>query len=437
MTGAALVNMGISITDTVMMGWMGPTALAAGAVVSDLYSIVFYFMGGILSIVSPMVARAHGADRFGDARTALHNGVAVATLIAIPAFYAVWHAGDFIRLFGVDSTVISMGREYAHVMAFTIVPMLFVTLWRNMFDAIGRPRVYLIAILTALPANALANQVFMFGWGPIPALGLAGAGLASALVGVGVCGVLILIILRNREIARFDFLGGPWRFDGLVTGEIFRLGLPIGFFMIGEVGIFLFATVVVSMFGVEALAAHAVTLRIAGVIYAIPVGLSQAATVRVSHAIGSGDFDRLSCAIRSARLVGIISGLAILAFLAAGADFLPALFLTDAYGGITGLVAKLLLFLGLLNLAQGFAGPAAAILRGFKDTRAPMVLCLTGYWAIGMPVAYIGAFRLDYEALGIWIGLALGVAATAFLMNLRLHRRTRPAAFSKTGMSLH
>lgn len=422
MTGAALVNMGMSITDTVMMGWMGPTALAAGAVVSDIYSIVFYFAAGILSIMSPMVARAMGANCPDEARRALQHGFAAALIVAVPAFGAVWHAGDIVGLFDVSATANTIGRDYAHAMAFAIVPMLFVAVWRNQFDAIGRPRVYLVAVLAALPLNALANWVLMFGWSPIPAFGLAGAGIASALVALGLMTGLAVFGRVSADIRRLSLQGSGWRIDRKSLTDVFRLGLPIGLFTIGEVGIFLLATVVVSPFGIDALAAHAITIRIAGVIYALPTGLSQATTVRVGRAIGRADRNGLKRSIRSARIVGMVSGAMIFAGLLLGSGLLADLFLDDARAVIAGAVADLLVLLGILNFAQGFVAPATGIFRGFKETRTPMLLCLIGYWLIGMPIACAGAFHFGYGVYGIWTGLASGVAATALLMNLRLVR---------------
>lgn len=423
MTGAALVNMGMSITDTVMMGWMGPAALAAGAVVSDVQSIVFYFMAGILSIVAPMIARAVGAGSPEDAGSTMRHGIVFAAVVSVPAFVAVWYASDFIALFGVDPEITDLGRGYAHAIAFSVVPMLFVALYRNMFDAIGRPRIYLAAIGMALPLNALANQLFMFGWGPIPAYGLTGAGIASAIVSIALIAGMAVFGMVNAQVRAQFRCRGPWRIDWALLAEIFRLGLPVGLFMIGEVGIFLLSTTVVSLFGVEALAAHAITLRLAGVIYAIPVGLSQAATVRVSRAIGAGDDSARVRGIRTARRVGACVGGAILIVLASGSAFLPGMLLIGANAVILPLVASLMIVLGLLNLAQGFVAPATAVLRAYKETKVPMYLCLGGYWLIGMPIAYLCGFFFGYGVLGIWLGLAAGVAATGALMNIRLARR--------------
>jgi len=424
-TGGSLVNMGMSITDTVMMGWMGSGALAAGAIVSDIYSIVFYFMAGIVSIVSPLVAQAMGARHLADARRAIHHGIAAACIFAAPAFAAVRFSPEFITIFNVDPGVVSMGRDYAHAMAFTVVPMLFVAVWRNTFDAIGRPRVYLVAILLALPLNAGANQVLMFGWGPIPALGLAGAGIASALVAFTLFAGLVAFTSLNVEVKALRLFAGAIRIKSVLLGEILRLGLPIAFFTVGEVGIFLLATVVASLFGVEALAAHAVTLRVAGVIYAIPVGLSQAATVRVGHAIGGADAAQLERTIISARGVGAISGVLILCALFSASCVLPEYADDGGTRPIVAMVASMLVLLGVLNFAQGFAAPATAVLRAFKETRTPTLICLVGYWLVGMPIAILVAFPFGEGAWGIWVGLASGVVANALLMNLHLARRLK------------
>jgi len=195
--------------------------------------------------------------------------------------------------------------------------------------------------------------------------------------------------------------------------------LPIGIFSFGEVGLFLMATVVVSLFGPEALAAHAIALRVAGIVYAIPSGLSQAATVRVSSAIGGCEPDSVSRAWSTAMQVGAVSGLAICPSLAAGSPFIPGLFV-DGGKDVSDTAVLLLVVLGLLHLAQGFAGPATAILRAFRDTRVPTQLSLAGYWMVGMPVGAVLSFGLGLGVLGIWIGLGVGVLASALLLNLRL-----------------
>jgi multidrug resistance protein, MATE family len=425
-TGTALTNMGMSITDTVMMGWSGPDALAAGAVVSDLYSIVYYFMAGILSASAALMAQALGARRGAEVRRVLRQGFFAAAILTIPAFFLVWNASSLLRMFGVEETVIELGNGYRQMMALTIVPMMFVAVWRNAFAALGRPKIFLVATLLALPANGLANAVFMFGAGPVPAMGLAGAGLASAIVATGLAVGFAAFAVLNDEMRQLCLFRRCWRVDKRHLAEIFRLGIPIGFSSIGEVGVYLVSTVIISLFGATALAAHAITLRMAGVVYALTLGLSQAATVRVGYAVGRGDSRGMAESGWTALVIGSAFGLVIFAVLAGTSDRLPWLFLKgseDGTAAVASTAAVLLFLLGALNLAVGPASSAMAILRGFKDTRIPMVLCLTAKWAIGMPVAYFAGFHLGWSAGGVWTGLVIGEVVMTILMCARLFRR--------------
>jgi len=425
MTGTALVNMGISITDTVMMGWIGPAALAAGAVVSDLYSIVYYFMAGILSASAALIAQALGAGRGAQVRRVLRQGFLAAAFLTIPAFVLVWNASLLLSVFGVDETVIELGSEYGKMMALTVVPMMFVAVWRNAFAAFGRPKVFLIATLAALPVNGFANAVLMFGLGPVPAMGLAGAGLASAIVATGLAVGLIAFAALNTEMRQLRLFRRWWRFDKRHLAEIFRLGIPIGFSSIGEVGVYLLSTVFISLFGTAVLAAHAITLRIAGVVYALTLGLSQAATVRIGYAVGRGDTQGIAESGWTALIVGTVFGLLIFAVLAGTSHSLPWLFLEAGQAGsaaVASAAAGLLFLLGSLNVAVGPASSAMAVLRGLKDTRVPMVLRLTASWAIGMPVAYFAGFHLGWSADGVWTGLVVAETAMAILMCERLLR---------------
>lgn len=421
MIGASLVTMGMSITDTLMMGWIGSTALAAGAVISDLYSLVFYLAAGILLMVAVLAARAVGAGERDGVRRAVQGGIVAALLMTLPAAAAVWYAADFVLLLGVDRSVPDLGRGYAHAMAITMAAMLLVAVWRNLFGALGRPRIFLIASFCALPLNALANLILMFGWGPVPALGITGAGLASALVAFALLAGFATFTVLDPEVRALRLFRLPSRpiFDDV--REIFRFGLPVGVFTLGEVGLFLVATVIVSLFGAEALAAHAVALRMAGVVYAIPAGLSQAATVRVGTAIGRGEEANVKRAVGSARTVGMAAGIGICTGLVAGNGVIPALFVTTG-GAVAATASTLLLLLGLLHLAQGIAGPATAILRAFKDTKRPMQLSLAGYWMVGIPVGALLGFGLNLGVFGIWSGLGTGVFASAILLNVRLFR---------------
>lgn len=423
MAGVGLVNMGMSITDTVMIGWLGTTELAAGAVVSDLYSIVFYMTSGVLLALGPMIAEAIGAGRDADVRRTVRQGLVAASIVAAPAALAVLNTDLVLRAFGVGENIIAMGRGYAEMSALTIAAMLFVAVWRNVFAACGQPRVFLVATLLALPLNAGLNGVLMYGWGPVPAFGLTGAGMASAAVAGCLALGLGAFAAVSPAMRRYDLFRRIWRVDAVKLRELFRIGLPIGFSSLAEYGIWLISTVTVSLFGADVLAAHAVALRMAGVAYSVPVSLSQAASIRVGHAVGKGDGAALRRSVSTAMTVGVAGTAALTLVLIALRHVIPLAFLSGsaaASGEVSTLASVLLVLLGVVIFADGPLAIAVGVLRGLKDTRAPLVMAVAGYWVVGVPLGLMLGFSVGWGAVGIWAGILAGIATTGVLSCVRL-----------------
>jgi MATE family multidrug resistance protein len=421
---AGFVSMGISITDVVMMGWLGPTVLAAGAATSDLYSIFFYLGAGVLQAVAPLVAQARGARRPDEVSRVVRQGMWAALVVALPGAWAVWHAGSILAAIGVVPEIAAQGRPYARAMALTFVPMTGVMLFRQTLAACGRPRAFLGAMVAALPLNALGNWILMDGRFGMPRLGLAGIGLSSAAVATFLLLVLAFSLARDRELRAYRFFHGVPRPHGARLRELFRVGAPIGAGNLGEMGVFLFSTVIVGTLGVEVLAGHAVALRMSGVLYALPMALSQAATVRVALGVGAGDRAAVLRSARTAMALGVSVGMAFLVAVLWLRVPIAGAFLRDG-GAPLEVAALLLAVVALMQPFEGAALTATGALRGLRDTRVPMLLLLGGHWGVGFATGLVLAFVLDLGGLGIWLGLAAGSTAVAVAMTVRLWRREK------------
>ena len=179
----ALVNMGMSLTDTAMVAMLfGTNAMAAVAVGSDLYSIVFYLAAGVIAGFGPFYtgAVAHGN---GSERQRLERlGWLTVGLLALATGPAVWFAPTWLGTVGLEAALLDQGAGYTRTMALTLIPMLGVVLYRTLLTAAERPRVFLRVTLMMLPLNAIMNYVLMTGLGPVPAFGPTGAGLSSLIV---------------------------------------------------------------------------------------------------------------------------------------------------------------------------------------------------------------------------------------------------------------
>jgi MATE family multidrug resistance protein len=419
----SLVNMGMSLTDTAMVAaFFGTGALAAVAVGSDLYSIVFYLGAGVLGGFAPFyaaaVARGDGRER---ARLERIGRLAVA-LVAAATVPVVWFAPDWLVLLGLEPALLADGAGYTRAMAITLVPMLGVVLCRTLLTAAERPRVFLKVTLAMLPLNAAANYVLMPGLGPIPAFGPTGAGLGSLLVAMASLGLLALV--ARRAAGRTSRPAEPIDWRGLAP--VLRVGLPIGIAVVAEVGVFLAATLYTATLGAAAVAAHTLTLRAAGVAYAVPSALLQASMVRMARADGVGD-EAAARAVRvSSLLLSLGLGMALFLIIALGAGPLSGVLFDDSAAGLAagGLALGLLVLLGAIELIGTPGLAAAGLLRGRKDTRAPMAFVLVGHWAVGAPVGVALCATADLGVTGIWIGLAVGTLVTTALTLARLATRT-------------
>ncbi|MDH5489876.1 MAG: MATE family efflux transporter, partial [Rhodospirillaceae bacterium] len=241
----------------------------------------------------------------------------------------------------------------------------------------------------------------------------------SALVAFAMMAGFTIYASRDVEISKYIPYNNFLHINREGISEIFRIGVPSGLTTLGNVGIYLISTPIISLFGPEALAAHAIALRLAGVAYAIPVGLSQAATVRTGYNIGKNDNEAVGNVKRTAITMATVSGIACFSILAATSEILPTLFLPNG-GEATAIAATLIIFLGAINFAEYPNVVAGGILRGAKDTRTPMILTLTGYWAFGAPIMAMMAGTAGYGAEGVWFGLLVGVYSTATLILGRL-----------------
>lgn len=418
---SSLVSMGVSIIDLTMMAWMGTEPLAAGAVVSDYYSVFFYFFAGILASLNSLVSRARGARATQLVTRLTQAGILIALISGLAGFAIMWNSNISLRFIGIDNQLIETGLPYAHMMGLTFAMMLMVNLLHYFLSAHGKTRAIFIASLFALPFNALGNYALMFGNLGFSEMGLAGAGLASFLAATFMFCFLLLAIARQHYFRTYDLLH---RLKLTLTEirEIIRIGLPIGISNLGEMGVFLLATVLIGKFGADAVAAHVVALRMAGVVYAIPLGYAQAATVRVGYVIGAREFEKVFTIIKTALTISLAVGLLYLLLISSMRFEISALFF-DSGSNAQNIIMQSSLFLLILAIAQPFETVGTVgngILRGFKDTGQPMMFSMLSFWGVGFFGGVTMAFYLGWQGTGLWFGLAGGSMLFGILIALRL-----------------
>ena len=426
---ANLTQQIIQATDVLLMGRLGATQLAAATLALNLTFTINIFLLGLITASAPMMATALGqrSNAVRDVRRTFRAGLWLMLMAMPPYWLLLWHVGPIMRAFGQSSELASQGQTFLRAYMWCTAPWLLFQLLRNFMSALERPRVVLWLSLTGIALNFLLSWSLIFGHFGLPALGLAGGGVGSTLTWLFICGALICVATLHRHFRRFHLFGRWWRFDGQRTAAMIRLGWPIGATMALEMGVFALAAYFMGWLGAPAVAAHAVALQLAAITFMVPLGLGQAATVRVGLALGRKDGQ----GIRRAGWTGWVLGVAFMGVMALGMWAFPrqlvTLFLADvpANALVIGLAISFLRVAAAFQLVDGAQVIGAGMLRGLHDTRWPLLFALFGYWVVGLGIGSWLAFAQDWKGVGIWVGLASGLAAVAVLMLVRWILRDR------------
>lgn len=424
-----LAQVAINATDVVMMGWIGPEALAAGALGSNLYFAMMIFGIGVVTAAAPLAASELGRRRHAvrDVRRTIRQAFWAGTTLCLPFWLTLWHTEPLLVLLGQDPSLAAQAAEYTRALQWALLPVFLYVVLRIFISALQRPRWAFFISFLAVPFNAFANWCFMFGNLGAPALGLQGAGVGSVLTTSFMFGALALVAVTDRRFRRYRIFGRFWRADWMRYRDIWRLGLPIGMTLAFEVLVFNAAVLLMGFISAEALAAHSIALQIAAISFMIPLGFSQAVTVRVGLAHGAGNRD----AITRAGWVPFVMGVSFMALMALVMILFPetliGAFLDRNVPGNEEVIRLAIAYLAIAALFQVFDGAqaiAAGMLRGLQDTRVPMIYAGLGYWLIGLTSGVVLAFPMGLEGTGVWLGLAAGLAAVSVMMIWRWTRRS-------------
>lgn len=419
----------IQATDVVLMGWLGPHELAASALGVNLAMSMTIFCMGLVIAAAPLMAAQLG-QRFNsvrEVRRSFRQSVWVAGAAVLPAWGILWNTDTILIALGQSDALAETAQTFMRGYMWSMLPFLVFQALRGFVSALERPGWIFTISSGGIVLNALASWALIFGHFGLPALGIFGGGLATTIVWSIMATGLALVTARHRAFRRFAIFGHFWRADAARFAKIVRLGLPIAFTLWSEGAVFAAAVGLMGLIGESSVAAHAVALQLAALTFMVPMGLGQAATVRVGLGYGRRD----AAAIRRAGWTAIALGTCFMTAMAVLMWSFPHRlvgFFLEPTATNAPVIELAVRFLGVAAAFQIFDGAqvvGAGMLRGLQDTRWPMVFAVLGYWSIGIGVGSFFAFRLHWEGVGVWTGLAAGLATVSLLMLWRWTRRER------------
>ena len=423
-----LAQAAIHATDVILLGWVGPRTLAAGALGVNLFNACLIFGLGLVTASAPMMARELGRFRHSvrDVRRTVRQAMWAAVAIVIPFWLILWQAEPILIAFGQDPGLAADAARFVRAVMWGLLPYFFFLILRSFISALEKPLWALIVGGVAVLFNAALNYCLIFGALGFPALGLLGAGIGSALSNLLMFVGLAVVVTRHKSFRRYRLFGRFWRADWERFAQIWRLGLPIAVTLFLEISIFNAAVFLMGLISTAALAAHAIAIQIAALSFMVPLGLSQAVTVRVGLAYRPRDPAGIARAGWTSFALGE-GFMALMALLMLTAPHLLVYGFLDESdprnAEVISLAVSFLAVAALFQIVDGAQAVGAGMLRGLHDTTVPMIYAAVGYWVIGLGGGVALAFGLGWGGIGIWIGLALGLAVVAVLMVARWMRR--------------
>lgn len=418
-----LAQVAMGFVDTIMAGRVSPDDLAAVAIGFSLWLPLFLLCGGILMALTPLGAHACGANDCRGVSALVRQGLWLAFILGIAGAFLLTQVVTIMELMGADKNVTSIAKGYLDGVAWGFPAVIVFCALRSYSESLSLTRPIMITSLIGLAINIPLNYLLIYGYGWIPAFGGAGCGYATGIV---MWLSMVVMIGITRWSPRYRPTS-PWQWGWpsfRVMGTILQLGLPIGIALFIETTIFAVVALLLVPLGSVVVAGHQIALNFASILFALPYSIGCAMTVRIGNALGAGECVEARFRAFAGMVLSSSGAFVSGSFTLIGAASIAALYSPD--GAVREVATTLLVFAALFQVSDGTQLAAAGALRGYKDTRVPMLITVLAYWVIGLPLGVLLGLTSWWSeplgAPGLWIGLTAGLSCAAVLLSGRLYR---------------
>lgn len=425
-TPVAFTQLGLMMTgivDTLMVSRLGVQELAASAL-GNMWQWSFLSMGlGVLMGMDPLISQAHGRGDHPATALALQRGIVLALLVSVPICICIAFTREGLLLLGQEPKVAELAGHYNFWKQPTIPCFLVYSALRQYLQGrtLMAPATWVMWLGNL--AHVPFNWLLIFGRLGFPALGLAGAAMASSLT------TALLVVGLALWIYWFRLHDGAWRpwgresFAARGLLQMLRLGVPVGAQISLEACAFSLATMMAGWLGTAAVGSHHIVLNMAALSFMVPLGVSQAAATRIGNLIGEEQAQGMRRAVRASLLLGAFVMVVSAALFTTLRFQLPKLFTTDAT--VVLLAAQILPIVAAFQVSDGTQVVAGGALRGMGRPNAAALVNLLGYYAFALPLGYFLAFRCKLGLPGIWMALAVGLTVVALALLTWAQRTAR------------
>ena len=410
----------VGIVDSIMVGQLGPTELAASSFANNFMAVFMMFGIGVTYGITPMVAQADGKQDQSKLVRLLRHGIILSLIVGVFLVLLMFSLSTLFPYMRQPDEVIEIGRPYFFIIASSLFPMLVFQGFRQFSEGMSVTKPTMFITILANIVNVVLNYLLIYGKLGFPELGLNGAGWATLISRV-VMAIGMFWFVRNyskfKEF-RAGFLLNQFKAD--FFKPMLKIGIPTGGQFVFEVGAFAMSAIMMGWLGTIPLAAHQIAISLVSLSYMMASGISAASTVRVGNHLGQEDYPNLKRAGNTSFLMVLVFMAICSAIYILFNGFFPTIYVDEPE--VIGIASSLIVIAGLFQLSDGVQVVGLGCLRGMSDVRVPTIITFVSYWGLAIPASYLFGFVLDFGAPGIWYGLLIGLTVAAILLYIRFNK---------------
>ena len=416
---ANLMNMGMGVVDTVVAGQAGPEQLAGVALGTSVTVPIMVAVGAVVTIIGPMVSRLLGAGCEGKVGLLLNNAKLLAFFLMLVEVVALFAGREVFALVSDDAQMVQVAQDYLYFLVYAVPASVMIRVLQGHFEGYGHTRPAMVIAFMGLLLNIPLNYIFVFGWGPVPAMGGAGCGLTTTLIHYLMAAALLVLMAvypryRRNLVHMWANRAAEWR----VVRDIFSKGTPLGVASLCEMSFFCVVTLVIAPLGVMAVGAHQIAINVSALLFMFPLSLSVASSIRSAYHVGAHDETRFNALVRTS-----ISFMLAVVILSAVFTIIFRKQIIGCYtddASIIDTAAMLLVMCAIYQLPDALQALMSGLLRGCHDTKAITWVNMFSYWLIGFPLACVlirtDILVLALGAMGAWVSFVVALTITAALL---------------------
>ena len=391
-----------AVVDIFFVGKLGPSAVATVGLTETYLYLLYSLAMGLAMAVTAIIARRVGEKNMDDAGTTAVQAIYLGVLCSVPFSIAgIFFAKDLLTLMGADAWGIEHGYRFTQWMLGGNVVIVLLFVINAIFRGAGDAAIAMRVLWIANGINILLDPLLIFGWGPIPAFGIEGAGIATT-TGRGI-GVLIQLwtLLKGGKHIQVKLTQLYW--DARIILNIVRTSLGGVGQMIVAMTSWIFLMRILADVGSEAVAGSTIALRIMMFTMMPAWGLSNAAATLVGQNLGAANPDRAESTVWKVGFYNMIFLFAVSVVYFIFNEELMHIFTKDAR--VIAIGAEWLRILSYSYLVYGWWMVSGAAFNGSGDTKTPTKINLVFFWFIQIPLSYFLAITLDWKQSGVFWGV--------------------------------